>query len=93
MTELVAGNGEEAAVPDNLEYKPFPPMVKNPDRRYAADRALWDVYKASLLLQAQQERARCSKILKEYLNVAPPSVRKDIAELIKKIASPASDYR
>jgi hypothetical protein len=93
MVELAAGNAEEAAVPDNLEYKPFPSTVQNPDRRYAADRALWDTYKASLLLQAQQERARCSKILKEYLDVAPPSVRKDVSELIRKIELPVSAYR
>jgi hypothetical protein len=93
MTGLTAGNAEGAAVLDNLEYKPFPPIVQNPDRRYTADRALWDVYKASLLLQAQQERARCSKILKEYLDVAPHNVRKDVSELIKKIELPVSDYR
>ena len=88
MAELVAGNAEQGA-----EYKPFPPIVQNPDRRYAADRALWDVYKASLLLQAQQERARCSKILQEYVNVAPSNVRADLFELIKKIESPVSDCR
>jgi hypothetical protein len=82
------GATAEVAAPHLLGYNPFPSVVHNPDRRYCADKTLWDVYKASLLLQAQQERARCSKILKEYLDVAPLDVRKDISGLIRKVELP-----
>lgn len=78
----------EAAASHSQGFNPFPSVVHNPDRRYCADKTLWDIYKASLLLQAQQERARCTKILKEYLNAAPLDVRKDISELIRKVELP-----
>jgi hypothetical protein len=92
MTETPAATAE-AAVPRPRGYDPFPSVVHNPDRRYCADKTLWDIYKASLLLQAAQERARCSEILKEYLNVAPLEVRKDIFALIGRIESPLFGHR
>jgi hypothetical protein len=92
MAETVGANPEVAA-PHLLGYNPFPSVVHNPDRRYCADKSLWDVYKASLLLRAHQERARCSKILKEYLDVAPLDLRKDIFELIRRVELPVLDDR
>lgn len=88
MSETPTTATVEATASLSPAYNPFAPVVHNPDRRYCADKALWDVYKASLLLQAQQERARCSEMLKEYLNVAPLEVRRDLSELIQRVELP-----
>ena len=88
MADMPTEDAAQVTAPHPLGYNPFPSVVHNPDRRYCADRTFWDIYKASLLLQAQQERTRCSKILKEYLDVAPLDVRRDVFELIRKIEFP-----
>lgn len=82
MPDQTCGLGEPS---HTVVFEPFPEAVRSPDRRYCADKAFWEIYRASLLLQAQEERRRCRQILEDYLKRAPKSVRHHIQLLINKI--------
>jgi hypothetical protein len=84
MSETTAADAAtQVSVPS--EYYPFPSTVHNPDQRYCSDKALWDVYKASLLLEKQIERKRCREIALSYANLGRPLFENDIFEIIRKI--------
>jgi hypothetical protein len=79
---------EQVASPRCSDYDPFHQIIHNPDRRYCADRALWEVYKASLVLQTLEERRRCREIVRAYAEAAPANFRRDLLEIIGRIDSP-----
>jgi hypothetical protein len=74
-----------------VEYDPFhPETVEGPNRRFWADRNVWGVYKASLLLAVEEERARCAMLTRCYARQAPENERHKLLNLIRRIEDPKS---
>ena len=91
MSERPMTDAAHIAAPHSGEYDPFRRQsVEGPGRRFWADRNVWGVYKASLLLAAEEERTRCAEIVRSYARQAPDSIRDHLFDVVKKIEMPIS---
>ncbi len=85
MARIPLADADQIVAPSSPAYDPFDPPAHNPDRRYCADRALWEVYKASLALKASEERNRCREIVRASAEAAPANLRHTLLDIIRRI--------